>query len=52
MNGLNFVPTFESALVNAIVAYIMLDVLMAFMTMFSYRWSITSRIINWWLNRK
>ena len=48
----SFEPTFESMLLNAVVAFLMLDVIMAFMTMFSYNWSITSKIVNWWLDRK
>ena len=45
---INFEPTFQSMLLNAVVALIMMDVLVSFMTMF--RLGFTSKIIMWCLD--
>ena len=45
-----FEPTFESVLVNMVIAVIMMDALLSFGTMF--RTGLLSKIVNWWLDRK
>ena len=47
---ISFEPTFESALMNVIIALIMMDVIVSFTTMF--RLGLTSKIVNWWFDRK
>ena len=47
---ISFVPTFESVLMNVVIALVMMDVFISFTTMF--RLGFTSKIINWWLDRK
>ena len=47
---INFVPTPKSILLNVIISLILMDVFMSFLTMF--RFGFTSKIVNWWLDRK